>query len=70
MWVQDSVCFIEISHPVVGDLILNLEKINSIQCDQFGISIISDKETWNLSFPTDEEKLKNFKSIRDCLFGK
>lgn len=70
MWVENSTCFIEINHPIIGDLMINLDKINSIQCDGFGITIITDEETWNLNFPTDEEKLKSFKSLRDCLFGK
>lgn len=68
MWVENSVCFLEINHASVGNLLLNVEKINSIKCDVHGIEIISDKESWHLNFPTTEEKLKAYKSIRDCVF--
>lgn len=70
MWVEDSVCFIEIDHASVGNLLLNVEKINSIQCDEYGIEIISDKESWHLNFPSTEEKLLSFNRLRNCLFGK
>ncbi len=70
MWVDNRMLFIEIDHESIGKILLNAEKINSIQCDEYGIDIISDKESWHLSFSTAEEKTKSFKQIRDCLFGK
>jgi hypothetical protein len=76
MFVKTGCQFLEIKHPNVGHLILNVEKISRIQSvpteehdDEFYIEFFCDETSHAIYYKSIEERDQDFEKIRDCLFN-